>query len=106
MLVIEVAPEDVKTETRIIPASGERPPRTVHDQTVLFRLGGRSIIESRLSHDSPDLKLAAGIYTLDGSSYQINNYGGVELKKGYLQTIIPLAKAIQPFMAQLKMKEF
>jgi len=106
MLVIEIAPEDVKTETRIIPASGDRQARTVYDQTVLFRLGGRSVIESRLSHDSADAKLSAGLYTLDGSSYQINNFGGVELKNGYQQTIIPLAAAIQPFMAQLKMKEF
>lgn len=106
MLVIEVAPEDVKVTTRIIPARGDNPARTVYDQTVLFRMGGRSIIESRLSHDSEADKLAAGLYTLDGSSYQINNFGVAELKKGYQQTIVPLSQAIQPFMAALKIKEF
>tara|TARA_Y100000588_G_C13965498_1_gene800614 strand:+ start:383 stop:703 length:321 start_codon:yes stop_codon:yes gene_type:complete len=106
MLVIEVAPEDVKVETRVIPARGENPSRTVYDQTVLYRMGGRSVIEARLSHDSENGKLAAGLYTLDGSSYQINNFGGVELKKGYQQTIIPLSEAVKPFMAALKIKEF
>tara|TARA_Y100001956_G_C4033547_1_gene147385 strand:+ start:245 stop:565 length:321 start_codon:yes stop_codon:yes gene_type:complete len=106
MLVIQIAPEDVKATARVIPARGENPSRTVYDQTALFRLGGRSVIESRLSHDSESQKLPAGLYTLDGSSYQINNYGGVELKKGYQQTIVTLSSAIQPYLTELKMKEF
>ena len=101
MLVIEVAPEDVKTETRVIPARGESPSRTVYDQVVLFRMGGRSVIESRISHDDPSQKLEAGLYTLDGSSYQLGNFGNVELKRGYQQTIVPLVQAIEPFLKML-----
>ncbi|MEZ8904841.1 single-stranded DNA-binding protein [Vibrio sp. 10N.247.310.34] len=106
MLVIEITPEDVRTITRTIPARGENPARVLHEQPALFRLGGRSIIESRISHDSPEDKLPAGLYTLDGSSYQLNNYGSVELKKGYQQTIVTLSQAIAPYMAALKIKEF
>lgn len=102
MIVIEVTPQDVKTTARIIAARGENPARTVYDQPCLFRLGGRSIVESRLSHDSDNEKLQAGLYTLDGSSYQLNNFGGVELKRGYQQTIVPLSEAVQPYINMLK----
>ena len=102
MLIIEVTPQDVSVDVRTIPAQGERPARTVYDQTVLFRLGGRSIIESRISHGDSTEMLQAGLYTLDGSSYQLGNFGNVELKKGYQQKIIPLSEAIAPYLDQLK----
>lgn len=105
MLVIEVAPEDVKLETVIKPARGDFPSRTVYEQVVLFRMGGRSVIEAKLSHDSENEKLFAGLYTLDASSYQLNNYGGPELKKGYLQKIVPLHVAIAPYLKELQIEE-
>lgn len=101
MLVIEVTPNDVATQSRSIPAQGGRPERVVYDQTVLFRLGGRSVIESKVSHDSSSDLLQAGLYTLDGSSYQLGNYGNPELKKGYQQKIVKLSEAIAPYIKHL-----
>lgn len=102
MLVIEVTPEDVKTEPRIIPSKDNAPSRTLYDQTVLFRMGGRSIVEAVISHNDAQDCLEAGLYTLDGSSYQLDRYARPELKKGYQQKIIPLADAIAPYLHELK----
>ena len=102
MLIIEVTPQDVSIDVRTIPASGDRQARTVYEQTALFRLGGRSMVEAKISHSDSTEMLQAGLYTLDGSSYQLGNYGTPELKKGYQQKIIPLSEAIAPYLDQLK----
>ena len=102
MLIIEITKEDVMTETRIIPARGEgQQPRTVYDQPCLFHMGGRSQLESKLSHDHPDLKLEEGLYVLNGSSYKLNDYGAPELKRSYQQSLMPLSDALKPYQSRL-----
>ena len=102
MLIIEITKDDVKTETRIIPPRNpDQQARTVYDQPCLFHLGGRSILESQLSHEHPDLKLTEGLYVLDGSSYKLNDYGAPELKRSYQQSMMPLLDALYPYKHQL-----
>lgn len=101
---IEVTPKDVRCEQRVISASGDRSARTVYDQTVLLKMGGRSMIETKISHSDSTEMLQAGFYTLDCSSYQLGDYGAVELKIGYQQKVVRLADAIAPYLEQLNAK--
>ena len=102
MLIIEITNQDVRTETRIIRARGEgQQPRTVYEQPCLFHMGGRSQLDSKLSHESPDLRLDEGLYVLNGSSYKLNDYGAPELKRSYQQSLMPLSDALQPYKSRL-----
>lgn len=102
MLIIEITEQDVKTETRIIPARGEgQQPRTVYDQPCLYHLGGRSRMDANLPHERPELRLDAGLYVLDGSSYKLNDYGAPELRRSYQQSLMPISEALLPYKAQL-----
>ncbi len=83
---IEVTPKDLKCEQRVISASGDRSARTVYDQTVLLKMGGRSMIETKISHSDSTDTLQAGFYqsalylpgtfefvALDDDAYQCQN---------------------------------
>lgn len=81
MLKIEVFPENVRVETRTIPSKDDRPGRTIYEQIAYAHLGGKFPIEMKLTLEKDQQPYAAGTYTPHSSSYVVNNFGGLELKR-------------------------
>lgn len=81
MLKIEIFPENARVETRNIPSKDNRPGRTIYEQVAYAHLGGKFPIEIKLMLEKDQLPYAAGIYTPHSSSYVVNNFGGLELKR-------------------------
>ncbi len=93
MLEIEVFKEDEKSLTRTIPGKDGKPPRTLYEQTAYAYLGGKFPVEMKLSLDEGQPPYAPGRYTLHCSSFLVNGYGNLELKK-YGQVITPVEPAL------------
>jgi hypothetical protein len=55
--------------------------RVIFEQIAYAYLGGKFPVEMKLSLDKEDTPYKAGLYTVDSSSFIINNYGKLELKK-------------------------
>ncbi len=81
MLKIEIFPENVRVETRSIPSKDDKPGRTIYEQIAYAHLGGKFPVEMKLTLEKDQQAYAAGIYTPHSSSYAINNFGGLELKR-------------------------
>ncbi len=91
MLKIEVFPENAVIQTRTMPGKDGKPPRTFYEQTAYAYLGGKFPVEMKLSLEEGQPAYAAGEYTVHSSSYVINNFGGLELKRfGLLITPLDL----------------
>ena len=89
MLQIEVFPENVALITRTLPPKDGKPGRSFNEQIAYAHLGGKFPVEMKLSVKDGQLPYAAGTYSVDASSFAINNYGGLELKRFGL-TIKPI----------------
>lgn len=89
MLKIEVFPEDTTIQSRTIQGKDGKPPRTIHEQTAYAYLGGKFPVQMKLSLDEGQPAYVVGEYTVHNSSFTVNNYGGLELKRFGL-TIEPL----------------
>jgi|TARA_Y100000588_G_C14067592_1_gene844309 hypothetical protein len=89
MIKIEIFKEDERVETRTSRAKDDKPARTFYEQDAYAYLGGKfpSLIKLSMEKDQPPH--AAGLYTLHNSSYVINNFGALELKR-FGQLITPL----------------
>lgn len=81
MLKIEIFEEDERLITRTIPGKEGKSPRTIFEQRAYAYLGGKFPVEMKLSLDEGQPAYAAGIYTVHSSSYVVNNFGGLELKR-------------------------
>ncbi|NOJ25721.1 single-stranded DNA-binding protein [Vibrio coralliilyticus] len=81
MLKIEIFQEDERLITRTIPGKEGKAPRTIYEQTAYAYLGGKFPVEMKLSLDEGQPAYAAGNYTVHSSSYAVNNFGGLELKR-------------------------
>lgn len=81
MLKIEVFPEDEKFITRTIQGKDGKPPRNIYEQTAYAYLGGKFPVQMKLSLDEGQPPYVAGTYSVHSSSYLVNNFGGLELKK-------------------------
>ncbi len=81
MLKIEIFPENVRVETRNIPSKDDRPGRTIYEQVAYAHLGGKFPIEMKLTLEKDQEPYAVGVYTPHSSSYVVNNFGGLELKR-------------------------
>lgn len=81
MLKIEIFPENVNFLTRTIPGKDGKASRTIYEQTAYAYLGGKFPVEMKLSLDDGQSAYEAGQYTVHSSSYVVNNYGGLELKR-------------------------
>lgn len=81
MLKIEVFPEDEKFITRTIQGKDGKPPRNIYEQTAYAYLGGKFPVQMKLSLDEGQPAYVAGTYSVHISSYLINNFGGLELKR-------------------------
>ncbi|EGQ9069158.1 G5P family DNA-binding protein [Vibrio parahaemolyticus] len=81
MLKIEVFPEDERTSVRTIPGKDGKPPRNIYEQTAYAYLGGKFPVEMKLSLEEGQPPHASGDYTVHSSSFTVNNFGGLELKR-------------------------
>ncbi|MGO2498402.1 MAG: single-stranded DNA-binding protein [Vibrio litoralis] len=81
MLKIEVFPEDEKFITRTIQGKDGKPPRNIYEQTAYAYLGGKFPVQMKLSLDEGQPAYVAGTYSVHSSSYLVNNFGGLELKR-------------------------
>lgn len=82
-------PENVNIQTRTIPGKEGKPGRTIYEQIAYAYLGGKFPVEMKLSLEEKQPAYVAGEYTVHSSSFTVNNYGGLELKRFGL-TIEPL----------------
>ncbi|EKO3551259.1 G5P family DNA-binding protein [Vibrio fluvialis] len=81
MLKIEIFPENERIETRTIPAKDDKPGRTIYEQLAYAYLGGKFPVEMKLGLEQGQPAYVAGLYTIHPSSFVINQYGSLELKR-------------------------
>lgn len=81
MLKIEIFPENVNIETRVIPSKDDKPSRTIYEQIAYAHLGGKFPVEMKLGLEQGQPAYVAGLYTIHPSSFVINQYGSLELKR-------------------------
>ncbi|RBW65972.1 hypothetical protein DS893_06880 [Vibrionales bacterium C3R12] len=89
MLKIEIFKEDERVETRTSRAKEDKPSRNFYEQDAYAYLGGKFPSRIKLSMEKDQEPFASGLYTLHSSSFVINNYGALELKR-FGQLITPL----------------
>ena len=81
MLKIEVFPEDVTVSARNMPPKDGKPGRTIYEQIAYAHLGGKVPVQMKLQVEDPTKVYPAGEYQIDSSSFTVNNFGGLELKR-------------------------
>ncbi|ELB2797479.1 TPA: single-stranded DNA-binding protein [Vibrio alginolyticus] len=81
MLKVEIFPEHEQIETRTISGKDDKPSRTIYEQIAYAYLGGKFPVEMKLSLEKDESAYRTGTYTVDSSSFVINSYGKLELKK-------------------------
>ncbi|HCG9143349.1 single-stranded DNA-binding protein [Vibrio parahaemolyticus] len=81
MLKIEIFPENVQIETRTIPAKEGKPTRNIYEQVAYAHLGGKFPVEMKLQLEEGQPAYVAGLYTIHPSSFVINQFGSLELKR-------------------------
>lgn len=81
MLKIEIFAENEQVETRTIPGKDDKPARVIYEQTAYAYLGGKFPVEIKLSLEKNETSYASGVYTVDSSSFLVNNFGKLEVKK-------------------------
>lgn len=81
MLQIEIFPENVALITRTLPPKDGKPGRSFNEQIAYAHLGGKFPVEMKLSVQDGQQPYSAGTYSVDASSFAINAYGGLELKR-------------------------
>lgn len=81
MIKIEIFKEDERVETRTSRAKDDKPARTFFEQAAYAYLGGKFPTLIKLSLEEGQPPHVAGLYTLHSSSYVVNNFGALELKR-------------------------
>ncbi|WP_217542666.1 G5P family DNA-binding protein [Vibrio metschnikovii] len=81
MLKIEIFPENVTLESRSFPPKDDKPARTIYEQVAYVYLGGKFPVEMKFQLEQGQPPYAAGFYTLHPSSFTVNKYGALELKR-------------------------
>ncbi|WP_087016516.1 single-stranded DNA-binding protein [Thaumasiovibrio subtropicus] len=89
MLKIEIFQDDVKINTRISPGKEGKPPRTIREQDAYAHISGRFPTLMKLQVEEGQPPYEAGVYTVHSSSFVVNNFGALELKR-FGQMIEPL----------------
>ena len=87
MFKIEVFQEDVTVTARNMPPKDGKPGRTIYEQTAYAHLGGKFPVQMKLQVEDPTKTYPAGEYQIDSSSFVINNFGGLELKRFGLKLV-------------------
>ncbi|MCU8094330.1 G5P family DNA-binding protein [Shewanella sp. SM20] len=93
MLKIELFQEDVTVTARNMPPKDGKPGRTIYEQRAYAYLGGKFPVQMKLQVEDPTKTYQAGEYQVDSSSFVVNNFGGLELKRFGL-TITPITSLI------------
>ncbi len=108
MLKIEIFQEDVTVNARNMPPKDDKPGRTIYEQTAYAHLGGKFPVQMKLQVESPASTYPAGEYQIDSSSFTVNNFGGLELKRFGLKItpIVPVAASVQRTIANPNAKAF
>ncbi len=91
MLKIEVFKENEVVDIRTIPSRDDKPARTIYEQVAYAHLGGKFPVEMKISLEKDQVPYAPGLYTMHSSSFTVNNFGNLELKK--------YGKILEPFNA-------
>ncbi|MCG9630139.1 G5P family DNA-binding protein [Vibrio sp. Isolate30] len=81
MLKIEIFPEHEQPITRTLPGKDGKQARTIREQIGYAYLGGKFPVEMKLSLQDDQSAYKSGNYELDSSSFTVNNFGGLELKR-------------------------
>lgn len=81
MLKIEVFKDDVSVMSRTMPGKDGKPPRTIREQDAYAHLSGRFPTQMKLQLEEGQPPYEAGIYALHSSSFVVNNFGSLELKR-------------------------
>ncbi|CAK1876061.1 MULTISPECIES: single-stranded DNA-binding protein [Vibrio] len=89
MIKIEIFKEDERVEQRTSRAKDDKPSRTFYEQDAYAYLVGKFPSLIKISMEKDQTPYAAGLYTLHSSSYAINNFGALELKR-FGQLITPI----------------
>ncbi len=89
MLKIEVFKEDVKIETRSMPPKDGKPGRIICEQDAYAHLSGRFPTQMKLQLKEGQPPYDSGFYTVHSTSFVVNNFGNLELKR-FGQIIVPL----------------
>ena len=89
MLKIEVFKEDVKIDTRTMPPKDGKPGRIIYEQDAYAHLSGRFPTQMKLQLKEGQPAYDSGFYTLHSTSFVVNNFGNLELKR-FGQMIAPL----------------
>lgn len=89
MLKIEIFADDVKIASRTMPGKDGKPPRNIYEQDAYAYLSGRFPTLMKLQLEEGQPPYVAGNYTVHSSSFVVNNYGSLELKR-FGQMIQPL----------------
>ncbi|MCG3887146.1 G5P family DNA-binding protein [Photobacterium leiognathi] len=87
MLKIEIFPEHEKKQSKLIPGKEGKPAKTIYEQIAYAYLGGKFPVEMKLTLSEEDQAYKAGLYTLDSSSFTVNNFGSLELKRYGLKIV-------------------
>lgn len=96
MLEIELNTNDCQIETRMI--NGKNGQRTIHEQQAYFHTGGAYPTPFKLSIRNASEAYPSGKYTLHPSSFQVNQFGGLELNR-FEMRLVPIkapAQAVPP----------
>ncbi len=81
MLKIEIFQENAVIKTRTIAAKDGKPGRVIYEQIAYAYLGGKFPVEMKLQLEEGQPAHVAGLYTIHPSSFVINQYGSLELKR-------------------------
>lgn len=93
MLEIELNPNDCQIQTRLI--NGKNGQRTIHEQQAYLHTGAAYPIPFKLSIRNASEAYPSGKYTLHPSSFQVNQFGGLELNRFEIR-LVPMKAQAQP----------
>ncbi len=87
-LVIEIFPDNVVVDERVLPANEKRGALTLRSQVAFAHLGGRFPVEMSLSIQDGASAYPAGKYHLDASSFEVGQYNRLGFARDL--TLIPI----------------
>ncbi len=79
MLKLEIDALDAMTQSRVFPANGDRPARTVYWQNAYMYNGGRYPVAVQIPLDEGVPPNPAGEYEIHPSSFQVSKYNKIEI---------------------------
>lgn len=81
MLKIEIFQDDVRVNTRTTKPKDDKPGRIIYEQDAYAYIGGKFPVQMKLQLEQGQEPYDAGLYTVHSSSFVVNNFGGLELKR-------------------------